>query len=64
MDARDRAYFLRRIIEEQDAAASAACAAARERHEELAVLYRKSCAVSGGAERSDEKAPMGVDFAA
>lgn len=36
----DASYFSRRAIEEQVAARHAVCAAARERHEELAVMYR------------------------
>lgn len=43
MDAKDRAYFLRRALQEQEAAFNASCAEARERHEELAAAYRFRC---------------------
>ena len=43
MDARTRAYYLRRIVQEQEAASQASCAEARERHEELAEAYRLRC---------------------
>ena len=36
----DRAYFLRRAMEEERAAEAAASLSARWRHEELAFLYR------------------------
>lgn len=40
MDARTRAYYLHRIVQEEDAARKTNCAEARERHEELAEAYR------------------------
>jgi hypothetical protein len=43
MDANDRAYFLRRALQEQEAARLAACPQARNRHEELAATYRFRC---------------------
>lgn len=46
MDAKDRAYFLRRALQEQQAARNAACPEARERHEELAAAYRFKCSES------------------
>ena len=49
MDANDRAYFLRRILQEQEAARSAASAEARERHEELAAAYQFRCRLDGSA---------------
>jgi hypothetical protein len=49
MNAKDQAYYLRRILQEQEAANNAACWQARERHEELASAYRSRC-------RSDEMA--------
>ena len=36
----DTAYYRKRAIEEQVAAQNASCEAARERHEELATMYR------------------------
>ena len=43
MDAKDRAYYLRRALQEQDAARIATCPEARDRHEELAAAYRFRC---------------------
>jgi len=43
MDANDRAYYLRRAVQEQEAARTAACAEARERHEQLGAAYRRRC---------------------
>lgn len=40
MGPEDRAYFMRRAIQERDAARRASCPEARERHEEMASLYR------------------------
>ena len=65
MDASERAYYLRRALEEHEAARSAAPAEARERHEELAFAYRLRCrsvASSIQAEASD--APTEVHYAA
>lgn len=45
MDARDRAYYLRRIVQEQEAAKMAVCREARERHDELAAAYRLRCQI-------------------
>jgi len=36
----DAAYYRKRAIDEQVAAQNATCEAARERHEELATMYR------------------------
>ena len=47
MDADDRAYYLRRTIQEQEAARHAACPEARERHEELLNAYRLRCRLGG-----------------
>jgi hypothetical protein len=47
VDGRDRAYFLRRAIEEQEAGRNAACVEARERHEKLAAAYRLRCRWDG-----------------
>ena len=43
MDANDRAYFLRRALQEQEAARLATCSQARNRHEELAAAYHFRC---------------------
>lgn len=43
MDADDRAYFLKRALQEQEAARLATCPEARCRHEELAAAYRFRC---------------------
>jgi hypothetical protein len=43
MDANDRAYFLRRALQEQEAARLATCPEARHRHDELAAAYRFRC---------------------
>lgn len=43
MDANDRAYYLRRALQEQEAARTATCRKARDRHEELAAAYRLRC---------------------
>ena len=40
MNADDRAYYLRRALQEHEAARMATCPQARERHEELAAAYR------------------------
>lgn len=37
----DRAYFIKRALEEEEAASNATCAEARWRHKELAAAYRK-----------------------
>jgi len=45
----DAAYFRERAIEEQVAARRATCAAARQRHDEMAALYRfKAMLANGG----------------
>lgn len=49
MDADDRAYYLKRTLQEQEAARNASCPEARERHEELANAYRHRCQPSGSA---------------
>lgn len=46
MDARDQAYYLKRIVQEQEAARRASCPAARERHDELAAAYRLRCQIN------------------
>jgi hypothetical protein len=46
MDARDQAYYLKRIVQEQEAARRATCPAARERHDELAAAYRLRCQIN------------------
>ena len=43
MDANDKAYYLRRILQEEEAARTASCSVARERHEELAAAYQLRC---------------------
>lgn len=40
MGPEDRDYFIARYSQERDAAARATCPEARERHEEMASLYR------------------------
>ena len=40
MGPEDRSYFMHRAVQERDAAARASCPEARERHEEMASLYR------------------------
>lgn len=39
----DQVYFRRRALEEDKAARNASCEEARERHTELAALYRDRC---------------------
>lgn len=43
MNAGDQAYFLRRMLQEEEAANGASCLEARQRHEELAIVYRARC---------------------
>jgi len=43
MSANDKAYFLRRALQEEEAARTATCDAARERHRILADAYRLEC---------------------
>lgn len=65
MDAQERTYYLRRILQEQEAARVAKSAEARERHEELAAAYQLRCRVD--AQLTAMKAPpptLEVDFAA
>ena len=65
MDARDQAYYLKRIVQEQEAAANAASAVARERHEELAAAYRYRCRADPGPVVASESMQSGeVGFAA
>lgn len=46
----DAGYFRERAIEEQVAAQRATCAAARQRHDEMAALYRfRAIFASGGS---------------
>lgn len=45
MDANDRAYYLKRILQEEEAARNAGCKVARERHEELAAAYQLRCRI-------------------
>lgn len=40
MGPEDRAYFVKRAIQELDAATRASCPEARQRHEEMVSLYR------------------------
>ena len=54
MDAKDRAYFLRRVLQEERAARSATCPEARDRHEELAAAYRLRCRLSAEEPPSHE----------
>lgn len=54
MDARTRAYYLHRIVQEQEAARTAKCAQARARHEELAESYRLRCRIDAPQEESSE----------
>jgi len=57
MDAKDRTYFLRRVLQEQEAALNAACAEARERHEQLAAAYLSRCRLDAPeSDSSDEVA--------
>jgi hypothetical protein len=53
MNASDRTYYLRRILQEQEAARVAMCPEARERHEELADAYRLRC-------RMDSEPPFAI----
>lgn len=39
----NNAYYRRRAVEEDEATANAACDASRDRHRQLAALYRKRC---------------------
>ena len=49
MDASDRAFYLRRALQEQEAAHNAACPEARECHQALANAYRLRCRFSAAA---------------
>lgn len=59
MTLEDQLYYLRRLIQEDLAAARASCAAARERHEELAALYRARCSeeIADLAAQAEEEQP-------
>lgn len=63
MDARTRAYYLRRIVQEQEAASHAGCAEARERHEELADAYRLRCRFDAFDDSGSETPGRKVDYA-
>jgi hypothetical protein len=64
MDARDRAYFLKRALQEQEAAQVSICAEARERHEELAAAYRLRCRLDISSSDSELSMPIEVHYAA
>jgi hypothetical protein len=54
----DAAYYGRRALQEQLAARNATCAAARERHDELAMMYRfRSAMLRTGPELWLEERP-------
>jgi hypothetical protein len=65
MNAKDRAYYLRRILQEQEAASAAASAEARERHEELAEAYQLRCRLDAlSIDRPQPEPSRAVDYAA
>lgn len=64
MGAKDRAYFLKRALQEQEAARVATCAEARERHEELAVAYRLRCRMDVSSSDPQISIPIEVHYAA
>ena len=53
MSAIDKAYFLRRALQEEEAARTARCDAARERHRILADAYRLECRKGRAVENRD-----------
>lgn len=58
MGPEDRDYFMQRAVQERDAAARASCPEARERHEEMASLYRmRIMYIDQGLFGSTEKSP-------
>ena len=65
MDAFERAYYLRRILQEREAARIATSAEVRERHEELASAYQLRCRVDAQLAESRALQPIHrIDFAA